>query len=267
MDAPTKIKKILQLLHYFSKKYYFCALNRNKYINKNSMAKKESKKKISNAEKEVGEIVSRSEKFVEDNKKNISYGFIAIALIISAIIAYNQFYRIPRSQNAAIAIFRGEQYLQRDSFHLALYGNGIDYDGFEYIISKYRGTKSGNLARAYAGICYYKTGDTENAIRSLKSYKTKEDNMAPAIIGLIGDCYIDAGDIRQGITFFEKAAAKANNNFLSPIYLKKAGIAYESLQLYDNAIKTYTAIKEKHAASMEAGDIDKYIVRAQMANR
>ena len=231
------------------------------------MAKKVTEKKLTTAGQDVGEIVSRSEKFIENNKKNISYGFISIALIICAIIAYNQFYRIPRNQNAAIAIFKGEQYFQRDSFNLALYGNGFDYDGFEYIINKYSGTKSGNLAKVYAGICYYKTGDLESAIRHLKSFKTKEDNMAPAIIGLIGDCYVESGDVKQGISFFEKAASKANNDFLSPIYLKKAGIAYESLQQFDNAIKAYTSIKEKHAASMEAMDIEKYIVRAQMANK
>ena len=231
------------------------------------MAKKVSEKKLTNAEKEVGEIVSRSEKFIEQNKKNISYGIIAIALAISAVIAYHQFYSIPRSLNASIAIFQGEQYFLRDSFNLALYGNGIDYDGFEYIIRKFGGTKAGNLAKAYAGVCYFKTGDNESAIKHLKSFKTKEDNIAPAIIGLIGDCYVDSGDVEQGITYFEKAASKANNDFLSPIYLKKAGIAYESLQQYDDAIKAYRAIKEKHAASMEAMDIEKYIVRAQMANR
>jgi len=231
------------------------------------MAKKVTEKKITNAGKEVGEIVSRSEKFIEDNKKNISYGLIALALAICAVIAFNQFYRIPRSQNAAVAIFKGEQYFQRDSFNLALYGNGVDYDGFEYIISKYGGTKSGNLAKAYAGICYFKTGDHESAIKYLKSFKTKEDNVAPAIIGLIGDCFVETGDVKQGITYFEKAASKADNDFLSPIYLKKAGIAYESLQQYDNAIKAYTVIKEKHAASMEAMEIEKYIVRAQMAKQ
>jgi len=231
------------------------------------MAKKVKERKLTNAEKEVGEIVSRSEKFIEQNKKNISYGIIAIALIISAVIAYHQFYSLPKSQNAFNAIFRGEQYIQRDSFNLALYGNGIDYDGFEYIIRKYGGTKAGNLAKAYAGICYFKTGDYESAIKHLKSFKTKEDNIGPAIIGKIGDCYVEMGDIKQGITYFEKAASKANNDFLSPVYLKKAGIAYESLQQYDDAIKTYTAIKEKHAASMEAMEIEKYIVRAQKAKQ
>jgi tetratricopeptide (TPR) repeat protein len=229
------------------------------------MANKETKKKGVTAEQEVGEIVSRSEQFIENNKKNISFGIIAIAVIIGAILAYNYLYAAPKNKNAAVAIFKGEQYFMKDSFNLAINGNGVDYDGFEQIIDQYGGTKPGNLAKAYAGICYYKTGDMENAIKHLKSFKSDDDNIAPAIIGLIGDCYVESGDVKEGISYFEKAAAKANNDFLSPIYLKKAGIAYESLQQYDKAVKAYTAIKEKHAASMDAMDIEKYIVRAQLS--
>jgi len=231
------------------------------------MAKKVKETKLATAGKEVGEIVSRSEKFIENNKKNLSYGLLAIALIIGAVIAYNQLYKIPRNQNAAVALFKGQFYLERDSFNLALNGNGVDYDGFEQIIRQYRGTKSANLAKAYAGLCYYKTGDMESAIKHLKSFNTKEDLVSPIYIGLIGDCYVESGDVQEGIIWFEKAASRANNDFLSPIYLKKAGIAYEHLQQFDKAIKTYTAIKEKHAASMEAMDIEKYIVRAQLANK
>ena len=227
------------------------------------MANQETEKTIANAEKEVGEIVSRSEKFIENNKKNISYGIIALAAIIGIIMAYNYLYLVPKSEKAAVAIFRGEQYFQKDSFNIALNGNGVDYDGFKSIIDQYGSTKSGNLAKAYAGICHFRTGNMENAIQYLKSFKSDDDNISPAIIGLIGDCYVESGDVKQGISFFEKAASKASNDFLSPIYLKKAGIAYESLQQYDNAVKAYTAIKEKHAASMEAMDIEKYIVRAQ----
>ena len=229
------------------------------------MAKKVSEKAVTNAEKEVGEFVSRSEKFIENNKKNITYGVIALAVIIGVIMAYNYLYLQPKSENATKAIFRGEQYFQRDSFNLALNGNGVDYDGFVQIINKYGDTKSGNLAKAYAGICYYKTGDMENAIKSLKSFNSNDSYISPAIVGLIGDCYIESGDIKQGISYFEKAASKANNDLISPIYLKKAGIAYESLKLYDNAVKIYTTIKEKHAASTEAMDIEKYIIRAQTA--
>jgi len=222
-------------------------------------------KKATSAEKEVGEIVSRSEKFIENNKKNISYGIIALAVIIGGILAYNYLYLAPKSHKADVAMFKGEQYFQRDSFNIALNGNGADYDGFEYIINQYGGTKSANLAKAYAGICYFKLGDINNAMKHLKSFSTSENYLAPAIIGLIGDCYVESGNIKESISYFEKAASQAGNDLLSPIFLKKAGLAYENLRQFDKAVKAYTTIKEKHAASMEAMDIDKYITRAQLA--
>jgi len=50
---------------------------------------------------------------------------------------------------------------------------------------------------------------------------------------------------------------------VSPIYLKKAGIAYESLGDYKKAVETYTKIKDDYSKSQEAADIDRYIARAQ----
>jgi hypothetical protein len=229
------------------------------------MANKVTDKKGSTAEKEVGEIVSRSERFIENNKKNLSYGIIGIALIIGAILSYNYLYLAPKSEKANIALFKGEFYFQRDSFNVALNGNGFDYDGFEYIIKQYSGTKAANLAKAYAGICYFKLGDIDNATKQLKSFSTNENYLEPTITGLIGDCYIESGNIKEGISYFEKAASQADNDLISPIFLKKAGLAYENLRQFDKAIKAYSTIKEKHASSMEAMDIDKYITRAQLA--
>ena len=82
---------------------------------------------------------------------------------------------------------------------------------------------------------------------------------------MIGDCYVNMGNIKEGISYFEKAAKKADNEVISPVYLKKAGIAYENQKQYSDAVKVYTTIKEKYFNSMEAADIDKYIARASAA--
>jgi Uncharacterized protein conserved in bacteria len=213
-------------------------------------------------ELEVGEIVSRSERFIENNSKKIIYGIIAVAVAVGAYLGFRHGYAIPRENEAAVALFKAEHAFAVDSFALALNGNGVDFLGFEAIISEYSGTPSANLAKAYAGICYFKQGDNDKAIELLKSFSTKDDMISPAIVGLIGDCYVNSGNVKDAISYFEKAASKANNNFISPLYLKKAGVAYESLEQYDNAVKAYTTIKEKYFSSREASDIDKYIARA-----
>ena len=201
-----------------------------------------TKEKDTNKELEVEEIVSRSEQFIENNSKKIIYGIIALALVVGAVLGIKHGYLIPQEKKAAAAMFKGEQYFAKDSFNLALNGNGADYEGFEAIIDQYGSTSAGNLAKAYAGICYFK-------------------------MGLIGDCYVNMGNVKEGISYFEKAAKQASNEVISPTYLKKAGIAYESLKQYGDAVKAYTTIKEKYFNSMEASDIDKYITRASALNK
>ena len=211
---------------------------------------------------EVEELVSKSELFIENNSKKIMLGILALAVFVGAFFGYRHGYLIPLQKKASVALFKGEQYFAKDSFQLALNGNGADYEGFEAIIDQYGNTKPGNLAKAYAGICYAKLGQYDQALENLKSFDASDDMISPAIIGLIGDCYVNMDNAKEGVTYFEKAANAADNEVISPIYLKKAGIAYESMQQYNDAVKVYTQIKEKYFNSMEAADIDKYIARA-----
>jgi tetratricopeptide (TPR) repeat protein len=226
-----------------------------------------NKKQEKEKELEVGQLLSRSEQFIEKNKKTLTYGILGVAAIMGLIIAYHYGYALPRNERAKVAIFRGEQFFERDSFALALDGNGVDFEGFEALADQYGGTDAGNLAKAYAGICYYKLGDPQTAIKWLKSYKGNDSQIAPTMTGLIGDCYVSVGNTKDAIGYFEKAASKANNDLISPYYLKKAGLACESLSRYKDAVKAYTTIKDKYSRSSEAMDIDKYITRAQLLSQ
>ena len=211
---------------------------------------------------EVEELVSKSELFIENNSKKIMLGILALAVIVGAFFGYRHGYLIPQQKKASVALFKGEQYFAKDSFQLALNGNGADYEGFEAIIDQYGNTQSGNLAKAYAGICYFKLDQYDKALEKLKSFDASDKMISPTIIGLIGDCYVNMDNAKEGVAYFEKAANAADNEIISPIYLKKAGFAYESMQQYNNAVKVYTLIKEKNYNSIEAADIDKYITRA-----
>jgi tetratricopeptide (TPR) repeat protein len=213
-------------------------------------------------ELEVATIVTKSEQFIETHKSKILYGVAGIAIIVGAILAIHYGYLAPQQKQAAAAMFKGEQYFARDSFNLALHGNGADYAGFEAIIDDYGTTNSANLAKAYAGICYFHLGDPQKAMDYLKDFSAKDNMVSPSLTGLIGDCYVNLGNVKEGISYFEKAARQANNEVISPTYLKKAGIAYENLKQYSDAVKVYTEIKEKYFNSQEASDIDKYITRA-----
>lgn len=227
------------------------------------MAKKVKASDPSQAEQNVGEILSKTDQVFEKYWKQIFIGIAAVILIVVGIIVFRHVYLVPRENNAQIAIFPGERYFANQNWETALNGDSIDYIGFIGVIDEYGGTKTANLAKAYAGICQYNLGDYEAALKSLKSYSSKDELFAAQIQGAIGDCEINLGNTKQGIDYFKKAASKAKSSTLSPIYLNKAAIAYESLNDYKSALDIYNTIKTKYPESQEARSIDKYIERAK----
>ena len=215
-------------------------------------------------EANVGEIFSKSEKFIETYRNHIIIVVAAIILIVVAILGVRHYYYLPKEKEAQVAIFPGENYLASQQWEQALNGDGKDYIGFLNIIGDYGMTNTANLAKAYAGICYYHLNKPEDALDYLKKYSVKDKIMGPVVQGLIGDCYIDLGKPEDGIKYFNQAATEINSDALSPVYLKKAGIACESIFDYVNAKKAYQTIKDKYPNSQEASDIDKYIERVAM---
>ncbi len=223
-----------------------------------------TKKPVADELENVHEVLSKSEQFVEKYKKQILIGIAVVVIAVSGGLAFNYAYMKPKEEQAKAAIFKGEMYFQQDSFKVALNGNGADYIGFEAIIDEYGITSTANIAKFYAGICYKNLGDNKKAIEYLKDFSSDDKMMKPAALSAIGDCEIENGNIAEAAGYFMKAADAANNELLSPICLKKAGLAFEELKDTEKAIEVYTTIKEKYFNTPEAADIDKYIERAKL---
>ena len=227
------------------------------------MSKKANPSKVEQEMSNVGEILSKSEQFIDKYKKQLIIGVSVVVLIIVAILGVKHLYLAPKERKAEIAIYRGEQYFANSEWDLALYGDSVDYDGFIAIIDNFSFTRTANLAHAYAGICYFNKGEFDKALDYLKKFNADDRMVSPVVTGLIGDCYVNMDKVKEGIDYFVKAASRADNNLISPIYLKKAGIAYDHLGEYKKSIEVYTSIKNKYPTSQEASDIQKYIYRAE----
>lgn len=215
-------------------------------------------------QEEAVEAINKTEEFLHRNRKILGFSILGIVVIIAGVLAYKNLYLAPKVQKAEIALYKAEQYFGMDSFQLALNGNGADVAGFLEVINKYGNTKSGNLAQAYAGISYYHLGEPEKALEYLKKYKGDDIMVAPTVKGLMGDCYVDLGRSEEAIKQFEAAAKEADNDLLSPIYLLKAGIAYEATGKKEEALKTYKLIKEKYYNSPAMLEAEKYIASLEM---
>jgi len=210
----------------------------------------------------VQNALSKSEAFVEKNKTMLLGGLIVVIVVVCAALLYRNHVSIPREQEAHEAIFGAEQLFARDSFQLALDGNGKDL-GFLAIIDEFGSTEAGNLARAYAGVSYKMLGEYEKAISYLNKFSASDMSLSPALKGAIGDCYLEMGDKNKAVSFFQKAA-DSNNDVIAPTYLFRMGLLYLSMGENQKALSAFEKIKNQYFTSQLATDIDKYIQLATL---
>lgn len=212
----------------------------------------------------VDEALSTSEAFLLKNK-NLLLGIVAaIVVVVVGVLGYKHFISAPKELKAAEAIFKGEQYFGADNYEIALNGDSTGYAGFVKLADEFSGTDAGNLANAYAGICYAQLGKYEDAIKFLDKFSADDYFVAPAIIGTLGNCYAQVGQLDKAAATLLKAADKANSVSLSPIYLLQAGQILGKQGKNAEAVEAYKQIKTKYANSYQAMDIDKYIERASI---
>lgn len=215
----------------------------------------------------IGEALTSSEQFIEKNQNSIMIGLGAIVLVVLAVLAYHNLYLKPKNEKAQAAIYKGERYFQNRQDSVALFGNGNDYIGFEEVMNQFGGTKTADLARAYAGISYSRLGDNEKALEYLKKFKGGDKLITPAISGAVGDVYMNLDQSEKAAGIFMKAAKDADDNMLSPIYYKKAGLAYLHSEKYDKATETFELLKKRYMNSPEGQEADKYIVQAKLSKK
>ncbi|MBC7827166.1 MAG: tetratricopeptide repeat protein [Chitinophagaceae bacterium] len=205
--------------------------------------------------------VEKAQQFWNKNSKYIVYGFAAIVLLIGGYIMYENYFKGPEEQKASEAMWRAEEFYRADSVRLALNGSGAN-QGFLKIISKYGGTKAGNLSRFYAGSCYMKMGDFNNAIKQLKEFSTGDELLQVRTAGLLGDAYAETGKKNDAADSYKKAGTIFEaDNINSPEYLFRAGLLYETMGKNNEATEMYSIIKQKYPSTQRGIEIDKYLAR------
>lgn len=226
---------------------------------------KENVQKDEERLEQIETTLGKTEMFIEKHQKSIMIVIAAIIVVILAVFGFKKFVVEPREAAAQTAIFRAEQLFENDDYATALNGDGNNA-GFLDVINEYGSTKTGNLARYYAGICYLNTGDFNNAIKYLGEYKGKDQIVRPLAIGAMGDAYMELDNASEAAKCYERAANETANSFTGPMFLMRAGLAYEMVENYKKALDMYKTIKAEYPNSNEGFNIDKYIayVEAKM---
>jgi tetratricopeptide (TPR) repeat protein len=219
---------------------------------------KPGEEKITTTAPEGTEVLDNIQVAYEKNKKRINTALIVIVLVVGGYFAYKNLYQAPRNDKASAMMYYANRYFQSDSVDKALNGDG-QHKGYLAVIKKYGSTDAGNLSKYFAGVCYLKKGDNKNAIKYLKDFKGKGTLAGYTAYGALGDAYMNSGNVKEAAENYEKAAGKTDNDLHNPIYLFRAGLAYEKLNKVDEAKKMYRKIRDEYPRSQEGQKVEKQL--------
>jgi tetratricopeptide (TPR) repeat protein len=204
-------------------------------------------------------VVDSARDFWGKNNKTITYVLAGLVVVIGGYYAYKSFFKAPAETKATEAIWKAEDYFRQDSFQLALNGDGVN-SGFLKAITKYSGTKAGDLSKFYAGACYMQLGDFNNAVKHLKDFSTNQVEVKLRATGLLGDAYSELGKKQDAIDQYKKAGTLFDKDDVnSPEYLFRAAMLNQELGKNKDAIELLHMIRDKYPNSQRAFEVDKYL--------
>ena len=212
----------------------------------------------------LGEAMNKTELFLEKNGRTMSYAIVALFLLAALIYGYRALIVAPRAEKAAAMIAQAQSLFESETpdYELALAGdaNGA---GFLDVVEQFGGTPSGNLAKHYAGICYLRLGDLEQAAAYLAKF-SPVSGIPGAIVnaqnyGLQGDVAVEQQNYAKAVKFYNKAVKASDNNLTAPMYLRKAALAEQAQGNKAAAAALLERILASYPSSMEAREAEKLL--------
>ncbi len=223
------------------------------------MAKKNTVATVSRQVEKNDVLVDKlaaGEDFLERNRKLLIGGVVAVLLVVGGLIAFN-YYRNMKNEEAQNLMFPAVYHFEADSLQKALNGDGAN-EGLVAIAEDYGMTKAGKLAKFYAGAAYLKQGKFDEAIQYLNDFSTDDLLIQARAYALTGDAYMEKNNLSEAINFYRKAADYKPNEFFTPAYLMKLGLAQELAKDTQGAIETYDRVATQYPKSAEAVNALKY---------
>ena len=212
----------------------------------------------------VAEAVSKTERFFEENGKKVVIALVAVLLIVAGGYAYKYLVVDKSEAKAAELIVEAQERFAGETpdYDLALNGDDAGV-GFLTVADEYGSTRAGNLAKHYAGICYLRLGDLENAAKYLSMYKPVKELAGEVVnaqnFGLRGDIAVEQGDYTAAVALYKKAVAASKNSYTAPLYIYKQLLAYAALGNKAEAQKCLEALQADYHTSSEAREAEKVL--------
>ena len=196
--------------------------------------------------------LAESEDFVRRNRNVLLGILVVIVAAVAGAFGYN-YWRTEQNVQASNAMFKAVDYWEADSLNQAMKGDG-KHPGLAKVATEYSGTKAGNLADFYAGVASLKEGKFQEAYNYLDKFSSSDYLVQSRAYALMGDAKLELNQPKEAAELYAKAADHNANDFFSPGYVLKEGVALEAAKDNAGALKAYDRILNDYATSQEAGE-------------
>ena len=220
------------------------------------MAKKANIKEQA-PEQVIDNALVETESYFEKNWKKLTIALVVVLLAVGGWFVYSNVYVKGESEKASSAMFVAQQLFAEEQWENALNGDGT-CAGFLEIIENYGNTPEGNIANYYAGICYFKSGDMENAKKYLAEYSATKGSPNTIInaqcYGLQGDILTDEASVITGsLGLLPSASIGTGTSLFEPIHGSYPQAAGKNIANPIATILSAAMMFEYAFSDMEAG--------------
>jgi tetratricopeptide (TPR) repeat protein len=232
----------------------------------------ENKENISESVEEVSTINPSTGNELKDNfndffqgkVKYITYGVVAVAVVVLGYFGYQKFIVEPADKESAEAIYMGEDYLIAGEFEKVINGDSIGYNGLAAQAKKFDGYSGGEIAYYDLGVAHMNLGQYEEAMKAFKQVDFSDEILATMTLGAMGDCSVELDKLKDAIDYYEQAyQRRPKNELTAPIYMMKLAGAKELDGKFDEAATLYWDLIQNFPNSSYKPQAQKYYVFAK----
>ena len=220
------------------------------------MANEKSNLEFLESPEALADKITSVQPFFEKNKNLILGIGGAVVGAVVLFLGYN-WYTTSQDEEGQAALAPLVYQVESDSLDAALKGKP-GKASLLTVADDFGASAAGNLASFYAGAALLKQGKYDQAIEKLNSFSSSDLLVQARVYSLIGDAYTEKGSTEEAISAYKKACDYKPNQFFTPVYLLKLGIAQEKAKQYKDAALSYSTIIEKYPLSAEYLTAKKY---------
>jgi tetratricopeptide (TPR) repeat protein len=225
----------------------------------------ESVEEVSTINPSTGnELKDNFNDFFQGKVKYITYGVVAVAVVVLGYFGYQKFIVAPANIESAEAIYLGEGYIISEEWEKAINGDSTGYNGLIAQSKKLDGTAGGEIAFYDLGVAHMNLGQYEDALKAFKQVDLSDEILATMTLGAMGDASMELDKLKDAIDFYEQAyQRRPKNELTAPIYMMKLAGAHELDGKFDEAANLYWDLTQNFPNSSYKPQAQKYYVFAK----